>query len=194
MRQAHLLIHSWLWPYEKSIIHLLMRKQAWRSQLGNMLNDKELASVRAELQTGGLSDPRASIINDWRETIGIQSSSFCTVFSPHRWPSSSSPRSILSLLRSLGRWALFTHLPTGYWSDLADGRGWEETGEQWGSEIRLFFLHSLPASVPCLWQWLCPFTTNAPARQAVIYRLQLSWGSHNTISLIWPRSGNDFPL
>lgn len=83
---------------------------------------------------------------------------------------------------------------TGFWLGLANGRHWEETGGQWQSEIRLFFAHSLPASVPCLRQWLGPFMLTATAGQAIRHRLQLSLGSGNTIFVPYPRGGNGLLL
>ena len=141
-----------------------------------MFNDTELVSTTTRIQSLG---PEPSQLT--REER-MQSSSFCIgFFSPlplNQFPSLQIHSSLFCTLRE-DPWKLnlldsLSHcLLVGF----GQRRDWEETEGQEGTGIRLCFLYSLPASLSCLWQWLCSSLVTAPIRQAFLYRFQFSLGS-----------------
>lgn len=123
---------------------------------GKVFNDTESVSARTEIQNLPLTPKPLQLMTEEKLNRKAESSSFCTDFSPLPLAQLPLPQiySSTSLFCDPGGRPMdcitWTHLPTGYWSDLANGRHWEETGGRWGSEIRLFILHSLPALVMSL--------------------------------------------
>ena len=130
-----------------------------------MFNDTELVSTRTRIQSLGPTPEPSQLMREER----MQSSSFCVgflfSFTPKAVPFTPNP--FFSALHPEGGPlgtkppGLTFPLPT----DRIDGRDWEETEGQQGTESRLCFLYSLPASVSCLWQWLCSSLVTAPIGQ-----------------------------
>lgn len=129
-----------------------LKKSGNLEKPGEVFNDIELVSARTGIQTLGLTPEPSQLMTEEK----MQSSSFCTVFSfiPKSVPFTPNPFFPFCVLCPVGRTPgdciTWTHLPTDYWLDLANWRHWKETEEQWGSDIRLYFLRVLPISVPCL--------------------------------------------
>ena len=154
-----------------------------------MFNDTELVSTRTRIQSLGPTPEPSQLTREERTQSSSFRFGFPFSFTPKAVPLTPNP--FFSALHPEGG-PLGTE-PPGFTFPLPTGGTGRKQGQQ-GSEIRLCFLSSLPASVSCLWQWLCSSLVTAPIGQALLYMLQFSLGSSKYYFLTLAQGGNGLLL